>query len=315
MYITTQEIKPSFGRHEKFVFRYGWLKKGVDAIASDPLIFSHDEALVTLGVGKNMVRSIRHWCLATSIMEEGNGGGRTRDLELTPLGRRLLTDGGWDPYLEDAGTLWLIHWLLVTNKSRALVWNIAYSGFYESEFTKPQLNSFITRQIDRLGFTTTDSMVAREVDTFLRTYTTAIARTKAGTIAEESLDCPLAELDIIRAAPEDGVYRFDIGPKVTLPAPVVGYALLDFFRSLDLPHRTIAVDECIYREGSPGQVFKLDENSMVEYLEELETLTHGALRLQESAGLQQVYLHDLPSQDLEPFALQLLNEYYDRHLD
>jgi hypothetical protein len=310
----TQTVKPSFGRHEKFVFRYGWLKKGTDAATTDPLIFSDDQALVTLGVGKNMVRSIRHWCLATGMLDEADGPGRARQLRRTDLGRRLLTDDGWDPYLEDAGTLWLIHWLLVTNQARALVWKLAYSGFYESEFTKPQLTSFIIRQLDRLGHTTTDAMIAREVDTFLRTYTTAITRTKAGAIAEESLDCPLAELDIIRAAPEDGVYRFDIGPKVTLPAAIVGYALLDFLQRLDLPHRTIAIDDTIYREGSPGQVFKLDENSMVDYLEELETLTRGALRLQESAGLQQLYLHT-PPQELPSVAIDLLHHYYDRHHD
>jgi hypothetical protein len=307
------DFKPSFGRHEKFVFRYGWLKKGFDALSDDPYIFSRDEALVVLGVGKNMVRSIRHWCLATKVARESNGGGRTRELDRTRLGERLLADGGWDPYLEDVGTLWLIHWELVTNTERALVWNIAYSGFYESEFTKPQLNGFVARQIDRLGFSTTDSMIAREVDTFLRTYTTAITRTKVGHVAEESLDCPLAELDIIRAAPEDGIYRFDVGPKVTLPTAIVGYALLFYFCGLELPHRTVAVDDCIYRWGSPGQVYKLDENSMVEYLDELERLTDGALRLQESGGLHQVYLHGLQAHEFEHYALDLLDGYYGRH--
>lgn len=309
MEIKNLNTKPSFGRHEKFVFRYGWLKKGADAVTANPQIFSQDEALVTLGVGKNMVRSIRHWCLATDIMQEDNGGRRVKNLELTELGRNLLSDGGWDPYLEDAGTLWLIHWKLVTNPSRALVWNIIYSGFYESEFTRSQLNSFVIKQIDRLGVKTTDSMVSREVDTFLRTYATAISRTRVGAVAEESLDCPLAELDIIRATPEDGVYRFNIGPKVALPAAIVGYVLLDFFQSLDVPHRVIAVDDCIYRWGSPGQVFKLDENSTIEYLEELEKLTQGALRLQESVGLQQVYLHELSVGNLEQYKLHLLDEH------
>jgi hypothetical protein len=193
------------------------------------------------------------------------------------------------------------------------VWTITYSVLYESEFTKPQLNSFVIRQLDRLGFSTTDSMVAREVDMFLRTYTTAVTRNKLGAVAEESLDCPLAELDIIRAVPEDGVYRFDIGPKVTLPAAIVGYALLDFFRTLDRQQRTVAVDDCLYHWGSPGQVFKLDENSLIEYLEQVEDLTAGTLRLQESAGVHQVYLPDLTTEDLNHTALQLLDDYYGRH--
>ena len=53
---------PSFSGHQTFPFRYTWLKKGVDAVTENPKIFSSENASVTLGVGKNMVNSIRHWC-------------------------------------------------------------------------------------------------------------------------------------------------------------------------------------------------------------------------------------------------------------
>ena len=102
-------VKPSFGAHEKFVFRHAWLKKAVDAAAADPFIFTQHEALVQLGVGKNMVPSIRYWCLATGMVEEGDPVVRIRPLVPTQLGKRLLLRGGWDPCLEDPGTLWLIH--------------------------------------------------------------------------------------------------------------------------------------------------------------------------------------------------------------
>ena len=52
------KIKPSFSGHETFPFRYTWLKKGVDAVRDDPSVFTSDRATITLGVGKNMVRSI-----------------------------------------------------------------------------------------------------------------------------------------------------------------------------------------------------------------------------------------------------------------
>jgi hypothetical protein len=62
-------LTASFSGHETFVFRYAWLKKGVDAFAADPEIFRKESAIVTLGVGKNMVASIRHWCIATQLFE------------------------------------------------------------------------------------------------------------------------------------------------------------------------------------------------------------------------------------------------------
>ena len=52
------ETVPKFAGHETFTLRYGWLKKAVDATRQRQDIFLQDDALVTLGVGKNMVRSI-----------------------------------------------------------------------------------------------------------------------------------------------------------------------------------------------------------------------------------------------------------------
>lgn len=49
----------SFSGHETFTLRHGWLTKAVDAIETNDGAFNSDDALVELGVGKNMVRSIR----------------------------------------------------------------------------------------------------------------------------------------------------------------------------------------------------------------------------------------------------------------
>ena len=103
---------PSFSGHETFVFRYAWLKKGVDGLSKQSDIFLRDEAMVELGVGKNMVRSIRHWCLAARIVAEGEAptSSRAKPLVMTEIGRKLFLDPAWDPFLEDDGSLWLIHY-------------------------------------------------------------------------------------------------------------------------------------------------------------------------------------------------------------
>ena len=62
------EAVPRFAGRETFTLRYGWLKKAVDATRERQDIFLQDDALVTLAVGKNMVRSIRHWGLVTGIL-------------------------------------------------------------------------------------------------------------------------------------------------------------------------------------------------------------------------------------------------------
>ncbi len=136
----------SFSGHQSFPFRNTWPTKGVVECAGDPMIFSRDDAMVTLGGGKNMVESIRHWCLATRMIQQDPNvnGGRGRRFSPTPIGDKLFhADGGWDPYLEDTGTLWLIHWLLATNREKATTWYYAFNALNRPDFDRKTLEDAI----------------------------------------------------------------------------------------------------------------------------------------------------------------------------
>ena len=79
---------PSFSGHQTFPFRYTWLKKGVDAV-TEPTIFSSENASVTLGVGKNMVASIKHWCQASGLIKADTP--QRGQFTSTPLGKPFST--------------------------------------------------------------------------------------------------------------------------------------------------------------------------------------------------------------------------------
>jgi hypothetical protein len=80
-------LKYKFSGHQTFAFRYGWLEKGVRGVAACPTLFSEDDALVRLGVGKNMVDSIRHWCQVTQLLEPDSKdtGNTSRHLRITGI--------------------------------------------------------------------------------------------------------------------------------------------------------------------------------------------------------------------------------------
>ncbi len=61
-----------FSGHQTFVARNGWLEKGVRLVQDNPGGFLADDAVVRLGVGKNMVESIKYWCLQTGLIEEAD---------------------------------------------------------------------------------------------------------------------------------------------------------------------------------------------------------------------------------------------------
>jgi len=295
---TTGHIRLAFGGHEKFVFRQGWPKKAVDQVLNDPLVFSREEAFVKLGVGKNMAAAIRYWGLALGLLEDvPTDCGKSRQIQVSRLGRSLLADGGWDPYLEDIGSLWLLHWQLThRQEGRGLLWYLVFCRYLDVEFNKLGLMEFFRKQLLQMGVETTEGMVEREVEVFLRTYVPSQKRTSQTT--EESLDCPLVDLNLLRLSPEEGMYRFDIGAKPSLAVEIFGFGLCHFLSKRAAERRTMSVDECVYTPGSPGQIFKLDENSVTRYLEDLEELSRGALRLQETSGLRQIYLHSNFSAEL-----------------
>src|SRR6266508_2474489 len=82
-----EALRPTFARHETFHPRFGWLKKGFDAASRHPDVFLRDDATVLLGVGKNMVRAIRYWCLAFKILYEVPSPERPRLRESWPSSR------------------------------------------------------------------------------------------------------------------------------------------------------------------------------------------------------------------------------------
>ncbi|MFZ4507059.1 MAG: DUF4007 family protein [Fimbriimonas sp.] len=252
--------KVSFGGHESFPFRLGWIRKGVLTV-SDPNAFNAEDAVVRLGVGKNMVRSIRTWCLATQMLEEKPLAGASRARQLGPSTvARIIFNESSDPYMEDAASLWLLHWLLVTNLERLSLWRIAFMFSKENEFRKADLVSLAMLQAGAQRVE--ESAAVRDADVFVRCYVTA-----RNSLAEEDFSCPMTELGLISHGGGER-YSFNVGPKRSLPDEVFGFALIQFLRMQEASECSLS--DATYLPGSPGQAFKLDEDSVAAHLRGLE---------------------------------------------
>ena len=97
--MANSKIKFKLQGHEKFPLREGWLNKGLDAVSNDPSVFTRKDipAPDVLGIGNNMVKSLRYWLRAYGLLED-NG------TELTDLGKKIYAE---DKYLEKNFTLWV----------------------------------------------------------------------------------------------------------------------------------------------------------------------------------------------------------------
>lgn len=300
--IQTDGIRPRFSGHESFPLRFGWLAKGVRFCRQRPSGFSADaDAMVDLGVGKNMVRSIRFWALEAGMIEAGPAGrsSRTPSLQPTSLGELFFEEEGEDPYMEDPATTWLVHWQLASRPHGPTTWYWLFNLLRSPEFTKDDVLREIRQLQVRNGWAAlSDETLARDLDCCLRCYLPSDSDRKLS--GEDSLDCPLAELDLLRRGSEPDRYTLARATRPGLSTRVFGYALLEYCRrGLPSNTRAVAFDQVAYAPGSPGQVFRLSENALADELMSLERDTRGAITFGSTAGLRQVYLRELPDHPSE----------------
>jgi hypothetical protein len=299
--------RASFSGHETFPFRYTWLKKAVDHAARDPEIFGRDDAMVRLGVGKNMVHSIRHWALVAGVLEECSeiSGNRGRALRVTKLGTALLGDDGWDPYLEDPGTLWLLHWQLTNTPEDATTWFWVFNQLNRFEFTREDLTEELMRLISQHQWSrVSESSVRRDVDTFVRTYSTP--RLTKRTIVEDTIDCPLVDLGLLGLSSDNETLVMRRQDHTTLSDEIFIYGLIEFLRKRSNNARSLSLEEILFAPGSPGRVFSLNEQGVLRRLDLIYAHTRGKLAYDETAGLKQVLVHDVPE------SLSVLRAHYRR---
>ena len=284
-------------------FRYGWLKKGSDAIRNDPNFFRRDDAYIQLGIGKNMLRSIKHWCIATQlIVEKERKNNLKTSYQPSAICSKLLLDNGWDPYLEDTATLWLIHWLMTSNSSVSTTWSLTFSLYNQIDFTKNSLSEFINGFCINHRINISENTIKRDIDCFIRTYVPSKSNVRI--VLEDSFNNPLNELGLITTSSSKDYYRFNIGFKDSLPPLIFGFALIQFMGRIKSGHKTVSFEDCLYGYLSPGQVFKLDEIGLIRVLEELKRMTGSRINFHETSGLKQVFIKETIDE------LELLERYF-----
>jgi hypothetical protein len=296
----------AFARHETFHPRYGWLQKSFVAAREDPEVFAAPDATIRLGVGKNMVNAIRYWGLAFKVLEEAPNPGRPRlpRIKPSPFGEALLGETGWDPYLEDAGSLWLLHWWLLRPTSLAPAWWVAFNAFVPAQFSDAQLAGRVAELVVAAGWPAVmDSSIKKDIDCILRMYA-AGRHGRRG--FDDVLDCPFRELGLIEgAAGEARSWRFAFGEKQTLPDPIVAHACLDYAARTSQRAASISIARLAADSGGPGCAFKLTEAALYAALGRAAEAT-DAFEVTEASGVRQLVFRESPAS----IRMHLLTAYY-----
>ncbi len=312
-----------FARHETFCPRYGWIKKGFDAVCEDPHVFEASDDIERLGVGKNMVRSIRFWCLAFHVIEPVNTkvpwrlGGAMRP---TSLGRALLSEDGWDPYLEDPGSLWLLHWHLFSPPVMAATWPLVFNLPYTGTFSPNDLVEALQQRLTALsdGKRYSDSSLSKDVSCLVRMYGPAQGRAQS-----DEIECPFTHLGLLLASEGKQTYRFSMEDKRSLPSEVFLAACCDYAVKSSKPERveeqagattgarSISLNKLAFGYNAPGVVFKMSETDIGYRLEKMANRFPEDIHFYESYGTRQLQFLRSPRDIFQ----NVLNAYYGREVE
>ena len=291
-----------FRAHDTFFIRKGWLSKGMKYVHNKPDVFvaKDENPMDVLGIGANMVKALRYWLQAVGLTEEPNSGKRVQTF--TPLGQSVFTN---DRYIEELGTLYLLHYRLSSNKSDATAWYYFFNEFTMSEFSRDDFVDFLQR---RIRMEDSDATVAIRslnddfsciINTYLPRYKTSPNRVAP----ESNIDCPLGELGLIDIlSKEKNTYRKAI-PVASTISPWVALAII-----VDQAgeSKEISLNELLTAPCNIGKTLNLDAISMLDVLYQIERI--GKIKINRTAGLDVIHiLEGLTFQDCVDAYYQSIN--------
>lgn len=289
------DARPIFAGHQTFHPRFGWIKKAFDCADGDPLIFSREDATVVLGVGKNMVESIRFWGTAFKVITSiPNPVSRRTMLSVpTNIGKAIFASDGYDTFSENPATLWLLHWFANSRPSLLPVWRCFVNDFQVVEFAVKELSVFCEEKISGTPWKKpVKASLDKDVDCIIRMYSSRDARGRQ--TIDDLMDSPFSQLGLLARSPAgQDTYRFVIGDKPFLSDLVITYCCIDFIASNDLNSKTVTTTRLASDSGSPGRLLKISETRILEALENSSRMV-SSISIASPAGASQLVLSKTP---------------------
>lgn len=295
-------MKAKFTGHDTFPLRYGWLFKSVNHMNNNGKFQTSNEeytrrAIVELGVGKNMVNAIRYWAEASAVITPTNIKGSIEH-NVSDVGKFIFGDQdsveGADPYLENLGSIWLIHFLLNFNSDYLSAYRYFFNFSNIQSFEKKKLlDDFMDDAIHLIGNDANNiNTLKKDLDCFLNTYAKkkkAFTNKKGSKIDEDHFSSPLTELNLINET-SNAFYISELSERPSLPNEIFAYALLEFIKveNEDSGIDTVDFDSLLTKPFSPGRIFRLSEGGLGHKLDDLQKITSSSIKWVDSLGLRQV---------------------------
>ena len=266
-----------FRAHDTFFIRKGWLNKGLRNVNADAGVFmgSKGNPMDVLGIGANMVKALRYWLQAVRLTSEPASG--RKEQTFTDFGNVVFEN---DPYIEEMGTLWLLHYQLASNKEEATAWYYFFNEFKASEFTKEDFVKQLSNYVRINGEEVSERSLEDDYNCIINTYVSRMKSNPEKVQPESNIDCPFGELGLIDIANrKEKLYR-KATPKKDLIHPLVVLAVIldQAGGKEEIKISSIQNDPC-----NVGKIFNLDIITLTALLYKIELM--GYIKVIRTAGL------------------------------
>lgn len=284
-------IRYSFSGHDTFYCRNYWLKKGLDHVWKGKRF--NDEAVISLGVGKNMVNAIRFWLRAFGVFDKKDAP--------SELANKIFRDDGFDPFCEDIATVWLLHYLLVTTEY-STIYSLIFNKLRKQriEFNREHIQIFLERSCRSANVRFNKNSIKKDVGVFLNNYT----KPEKPKGVEAEISGLLYELDLVQRLDKSGQlkwYKIENRVRPELPAEIILFCILTDERY----GSSISFNELLNDYNSVGGVFALSSNGLMSKIEELLKKYKKQLVFTDDGGVRLLQI----KKTINPW--NVLNEYYE----
>lgn len=273
-----------FRAHDTFSIRKGWLHKGMRHIINNPRIFVDKDInpMDEFGLGANMVKALRYWLQATGLTVEG-ANGNNRNQQLSEFGEVVWNN---DSYLEEDGTLFLIHYFLCTNKDLATAWYYFFNIYKVVDISQENFISGIkTYLLSEEDYQVSDRALNDDFDCIIKTYLPS----EKSISPESNLECPLTNLGLISLSDEKTKTYTKTAPHQNTINPLIVLAVIVNENTKNNSSTEIKISKLESDPGNIGKVFNLDSLTIASYLDKLQNM--GLIKVNRTAGLDLVYLN------------------------
>lgn len=283
-----------FRAHETFAIRKGWLHKGMKNVVNSPTVFIDKDVnpMEKLGLGTNMVKALRYWLQVAGLTYENQ---KTRMQFLTRFGKLVWEN---DKYIEEDGTLYLIHYFLSSNKEMGTSWYYFFNHYNATEFTKESylesMKLFLYDQEKENGgkeIKFSERALLEDLDCILRTYLPS--QTKYS--PESNMDSPFLDLQLLKVIDiKEKVFAKNSSLSLVINPLIILAIIVNEKEKLEekdgIKVSDIKISTLESAPNNIGRIFNLNNLTVAMYLDKLQNM--GYIKVVRTAGLDIVKINE-----------------------